>query len=254
MASSILVREFLSRVSTALLDMAPQFERWSESELVGAINDGQRAIAKYLPYSCSQVVIFKLTPGARQSIEYISGSRVYPAGTEIYGSMLLSLNSNRGSTGADEGVSIRAVSVETLDSTNPSWRSKTSDTIKHYTFDPRTPKHFNVYPAPSGDVYVEGSMLCNPTPIVISSPGQFAVGGSSATKLSIDDTFSDDLFNYVLARSNMKEAEFSGNANLAATYTAMFVNSINAQASAMTGQNPNLQTLPFTPEAPAAAQ
>lgn len=254
MASSILVRDFLGRVSTALLDLAPQFERWSESELVGAVNDGQRAIAKYLPHSSSRVIVAKLVSGSRQAIDYIPASRVYQGSGDVYGVSLLSLNCNRGSDGATEGGSIRSISAETMDSTDPLWRSKTGSSIKSYSYDPRTPKHFNVSPAVTGNVYVEMSILSNPTPVVVTSAGQFAMSGSSGVKLSIDDTYSDDLLHYVLARANMKEAEFSGNANLAASYTTLFVNSINAQATAMTGQNPNLQTLPFSPTAPAAAQ
>lgn len=254
MASSILVRDFLGRISTALLDLSPQFERWSESELVGAINDGQRAIAKYLPHSCAQVATIKLVPGSRQSIELIPSSRIVPPAQDLYGTMLLSINCNKGELGTEEGASVKQISVETLDATDPLWRSRSGSFIKQYTYDPRTPKHFNVYPAAGASTHVEISLLANPTQIVISSPGEYATGGSGASRLSIDDTYSDDLMHYVLARANMKEAEFSGNANLAASYTSLFINSINAQALAMTGQNPNLQTLPFSPEVPAAAQ
>ena len=49
----MLVREVLRRVCTLLTDVSPQFVRWSEGELVDWVNDGQLAIARYLPTAAS---------------------------------------------------------------------------------------------------------------------------------------------------------------------------------------------------------
>lgn len=254
MASSILVRDFLKDVSTALLDLSPQFERWTEAELVSAVNDGQRAIAKFLPHSCSRVDVVKLAPGVRQSIEFIPSSRVYAGSGDIYGAQLLGVNCDMGPTGATPGDAIRIVAVDVLDASTPSWRTKTGTKVRQYTYDPRVPKVFNVSPgvASAANVWVEVSLLANPTPLSTAG-GIFGMAGSSPIKLSIDDQYIDDLRHYVLARANLKEAEYGGNANMAATYTTLFVNSINAQAQAVSGQNPNLQTLPFAPNSPATA-
>jgi hypothetical protein len=56
-----------------------------------------------------------------------------------------------------------------------------------------------------------------------------------------------------MARAFMKDAEWAANPQMAQSYTSMFVGSVNAQAAALTGANPNLQSLPFNPNVPKRA-
>ena len=72
MASTVLVRDLIRRVSVLLQDTAPQFERWPEQELVDWLNDAQVAITKFLPAACARVDAIRLKPGTRQSIETIA--------------------------------------------------------------------------------------------------------------------------------------------------------------------------------------
>ncbi len=257
MASSVLVRDFLRRVSTQLLDMGPQFERWSETELVDATNDGQLVLAKYMPHTCSRIDAIKLATGTRQYIGMVPAASIRTSdgspAADVYGAMLQGVHRYMGTDGATPGNAMRIADKETLDEVTPNWHAKTG-IPKQFTFDPRNPKHFYVSPGvKAGDsVWVEVSYLADPIKLP-NTGGLYGAGGSNTTLLSIDDRNVDDLFYYVMARANLKDAEYGGNAALASTYTNLFIGSVNAQVAALTGVNPNLKTLPLNPAAPASA-
>jgi len=255
MASSILVKDVLYRVSAQLHDISPQFTRWTQRELVSWLNDGQKAIAKYLPSSCSRVDAVKLVPGTKQSIESIASNSIIPgdgsAPSLVMGHYLQSVIRNMGSAGNTPGRAIRIADREILDVNSPDWHSETSTTISQFIFDPRTPKVFYVSPGVPATpaVWVEISFLANP--VEISTTGSYGMDGNDTTKISVDDKYVDDLVNYILARAYMKDAEFATNGAQAAAHSQLFVSSINAQVAALTGVNPNLRSLPMNPNVPA---
>lgn len=256
MASTILVRELIGRVSDALTDTNPQFTRWSEAVLIGWFNEAQLVIAKYLPHSCSRVDTIRLRPGTRQSIETIAAADMIPGdggpALALNGNALLGLSRNMGQDGATPGRAIRIVDRDVLDASQPDWHSaRAAAVVRQYTFDPRTPKVFYVTPPVTADVpvWAEASFLADPPmiPVGAAQPG-------STVRISVDDKNSDDAFNYVMARSQMKDAEVEGNASLANVYVGLFTASINAQATTLTGVNPNLTALPLNPSMPVTAR
>lgn len=261
MAATTLVRELLWRVSSQLLDTSPQFKRWGETELVFWLNDAQRAIAKFLPWSCARVDAVKLVAGTRQSIETILAANVIPGDgsspANVNGRVLQDVIRNMGADGATPGTSIRLLRREDLDTNRTDWHTAAGAPISGYVFDPRTPKVFYVYPpVPSATAqWVELSYLAHPKDITAAAPGNslYSESGGNATTISVDDIYVDDIANYITARAHMKDAEAAGNNLMAAYYTQQFVSSINAQAAALTGVNPNLQSLPFAPQLPATA-
>jgi hypothetical protein len=256
---TILVKQALQRVSTLLQDINPQWVRWPESELVNWLNDAQAAIAKYLPSSCSRMDAFKLAGGTRQYIGSIPQANLIPGDgvaltAPVLGNALLDVLCNMGSAGTTEGIAIRPVERDVLDSQNPNWRSSSvaNGTVRQYTYDPETPRFFHVSPpVPVGaNVWVLMSYLAQPVLIPnTGTPGSelYSYGGNNTTPISVADEYIDDLVNYVVARANMKAVQWSDN-NKAVAFTNMFTSSINAKAAALTGVNPNLKTLPFAPE------
>ena len=66
------------------------------------------------------------------------------------------------------------------------------------------------------------------------------MNGTDTTLVSIDEQNTDDLTNYILARAYAKDSE-SSNVAMSSMYGQQFVSSINAQAAAITGVNPNLR-------------
>lgn len=260
MASSILVRDVLEQVSRHLTDFAPQFEGWTQVELLSYLNDGQRAIAKYLPSSCSRIDSIRLAPGTRQTVATILAADIIPgdgsSAADVHGNAVLSVSHLMGADGATPGRALRIVDRDVLDASQPGWHvvaASATATPTQYTFDPRNPKTFYVCPGVPSAValWAEVSYLADPVAI---PDGNYAATGGSTVKLSIDDKYADDLINYLMARAYMKESEFAANANLSASHTNLFTSSINAQATALTGVNPNLTTLPMSPSVPAAAR
>ena len=242
-----LVRDVLYRVSDALQDLNPQFKRWSQLALVTYLNDGQRAIAKYVVPSCSRIDAVKLEPGTKQSLAFIPAARTIPGDgsdpADIRGNGLMAVVRNLGTDGQTVGNAVRLVDAKSLDTFQPDWHTKTGKVVTGYAYDPRTPKTFYVTPgAPVGtDVWVELSFIADPAEVATN--GSYGYQGSDTTTISVDDKFVDDLVNYILARAYSRESE-NGNQALASQYGAQFISSINAQATALVGANPNLQTLP----------
>jgi hypothetical protein len=260
--NSAKVKDILFRVCTQLQDISPQFRSWTERELVDWLNDGQKAIAKYIPFACSRVDAVKLNPGTRQSIDMIDADNLLPGdGTTaitVYGNFLNDVVRNMGTDGMTPGRVIQVVSREMLDYSNPDWHTApATGRVDEYTFDIRTPKVFYVSP-PVGTtpVWVEISFMADPDVIPNTGTPQaplYGMDGDSEAAITIDDKYIDDLVNYVLARAQFKDADYAMAPGSAASYMQLFVSSINSQVQAITGNNPNLKTLPFTPQLPAAA-
>jgi hypothetical protein len=251
MSANTLVRDVLFRVSDALQDLKPQFKRWTQASLVTYLNDGQRAIAKYVPPSCSRVDAVKLVPGTKQSLALIPAASVIPGdgsdAIDVSGNGLLSVVRNLGADGLTVGNAIRIVDHDILDLYSPGWHKETGAEVSGFVYDPRTPKIYYVTPgAPATtDVWVELSYLADPADI--SSSGDYGYQGTNGAVISVDNKFTDDLVNYILARAYGKDGENASNQALSTTYGQMFVSSINAQATALTGVNPNLHSLPANP-------
>ncbi len=255
-----LVRDLLFRASSQLNDLSPQFTRWKQRELVDACNDGQRAIAKYIPSSSARVDAVKLVAGSKQSIELILAASIIPgngaAAANVNGTYFQTAIRNMGANGATPGNVVRVIDREVLDTGTPDWHVPPTGTyagVRGVVFDPRFPKIFYVWPAvPAGTTWwLEQSMLADPVLVPHAAEDTYVWTGSDATATSIDDKYVDDLLNYIMARAFMKDAEWAANPAMAQNYTSLFVGSINVQVAALTGVNPNLQSLPFNPNVPA---
>jgi hypothetical protein len=255
-----LVKDVFYRASSQLNDLSPQFTRWKQRELVDACNDGQRALAKYIPSSSARVDAVKLSVGSKQSIERILSANIIPgdgsAAADVNGTYFQTAIRNMGANGLTPGSVIRVIDREILDTGTPDWHVPVAGVYagaRGVIFDPRFPKVFYVWPAvPAGTTWwLEQSMLADPVLIPHAAENTYAWEGVSTTTISIDDKYVDDLLNYIMARAFMKDAEWAANPAMSQNYTTLFVGSINAQVTAVTGVNPNLQSLPFNPNVPA---
>ncbi len=255
-----LVRDLFHRLSSQLNDLSPQFTRWKQREFVDAANDGQRAIAKYIPSSSARVDSVRLAAGSKQSIERILSANIIPGDgsspADVAGTFLQTAIRNMGVNGLTPGRVIRVIDREVLDATSPDWHVAVSGTyegVRGIVFDPRFPKVYYAWPAvPAGTTWwIEQSILADPVLIPHAAEATYVWDGSNTATISIDDKYVDDLVNYIMARAFMKDAEWAANPAMAQSYTSLFVGSINAQVTALTGVNPNLQSLPFNPNVPA---
>lgn len=254
--ATITVRETIERVSILLQDISPQYQRWPERELVDWLNDAHTAIVKFLPAACSRVDALKLQAGTLQSIENIQAANCKPGdgstpSVAILGNALLDVICNMGTDGATPGKAIRLVDRKTMDGQNPMWHTQVGTVVNSYVYDPGTPRYFYVTPGVQSGQNVWARVSYTAQPIKIpntGSPGAeiYLASGTSTTLISISDEYIDDLVNYVVARANMKDVEYS-DANKATVFSGLFLSSLNSKVTALTGTNPNLTRLPFAP-------
>lgn len=261
MARTTLVRDFLWRVSGLLVDDDPQFAVWGEQELVSATQDGIRAIAKYLPRAFSQRDTLKLAPGALQSIAVIAEANCKPGdgrtlSGDLHGAQLLTPDCNMGVDGETPGRAIRISNRADFDAARPNWRDEADPggVVKFVFYDPQTPTYFEVFPpvrASGGEVWIRTAYVEQPA--TIPNDGDlYANDGDSSEVLPIDDTYIDDLMNYVLARAHQKE-HAQAKPQMVSLHTGLFTASLNALVLAAYGYNPNLKRLPFAPQPMGAA-
>lgn len=261
MGSSTLVREWLRGVSTTLVDISPQFSRYTEVELIRYANYGQMAIAKYLPQAGSGQDAIKLKPGTKQDLTKVLAADIKPGdgstAADTYGIALLDVPRNMGSDGLTPGRVIRVVDRYTLDMNAPDWHSSTGAAVREYLHDPAMPCVFYVYPGvPVGGLWVDVAWMKEPRRIPAGGePGGYAYAwdGTSTVTLGIDDQFAPELHDYVCALALMKGSKNTQNLPKAGVHANAFINSINVLAQRLNGVNPNLRELPFAADIPQAA-
>ena len=261
MASTLLVKDVLWRVSVLLQDTVPQFQRWPEAELIYWLNDAQDAIAKYLPSECSMLGALKLRAGTLQAVDTVAAVDFKPSigpvpVVPINGNRFVAPFRNMGAEGLTAGRAVRMVDRDILDGQDPDWHTRTGARIDSVMFDETTPRVFWVSPGVTGVLWMQIAFLAQPTRIPAGgAPAAevYKIEGTSPATISISDTNLDEIVDYMIARANMKETTYS-DANKVTIHTQRFLGSINARAMAATGVNPNLRLLPgITPESHRAA-
>lgn len=261
MAATVLVKEFLRGVCTTLVDISPQYSRFTEVELVRYLNFGQLAIAKYLPQSCAGQDAIKLVPGTKQDITKVLAGNIKPGdgstAADTYGIALLDVPRNMGADGLTPGRVIRISDRYTLDMNDPDWHASSGNAVKEYLTDPKMPCVFYVYPGvPAGGLWVDVSWMKEPRRVPAGgepSAYVYAWEGGSTAILGIDDQYAPELHDYVVALALMKGSKNTQNLAKAGVHANAFINSINVLAQRLNGVNPNLRELPFAAEIPQAA-
>lgn len=248
MASTVLVKEVLWRASVLAGDTAPQFQRFPQNESVRWLIDGEIAICKYLPSAATRTDAIKLVAGTKQSIDLLAVASVVPGdGTSLtaplYGIQLLDVIRNMGSDGATPGKTITKMNRRGLDDFDEDWHTKTGAYVVNFSVDERWPTGFYVVPAVTGTQWVEALYSCLPKVVPNTGAEDYTLAGTDSNTITISDKNVDDLVNYMLARMQLKDSKF-GEATKTQLYAKWFTDSINAQATILTGINPNLAHLP----------
>lgn len=222
---TITAKYIIDKASVQLLD--PTNARWTRSELLGWVNDGQRQIIIITPSATNKVATKKLDAGTRQTI---------PSD----GWALLELIRYMGPDGTKPGRAIRVTSRELIDSFNPDWHSECQTIMpKHYVFDQQDQTVFYVYPPNTGKGYVQ--LNYSPVPVDLTTENDTIV---------ISDMFQTALLDYVLYRANSKDAEYAPGLQLAQGYLQTFMASMGVKSTAETTNSPNQQFAPKNPDNP----
>lgn len=257
--ANLLVRDLLRRCSSTLSDTRPQFARHPEVDMVLAARNGVRALCKYMPHVCARTDAIKLLPGTQQRIDLVPAARVKPGdgspARDMWCVQLLDMPRNRGADGVTAGRVITVADRQRLDSFYPDWHASTGPTVQHYTYNPQQPRDAYVYPGVAGDVWVDVSWAVQPKVIPPGgAPGAeiYRYEDGNDQEVGLDDLYEDELWNYVVAYRLLSD---KGQASMsrAMLHAQAFTGAINTTMEQLTGNNPNLKTLPFAPEVPGAS-
>jgi hypothetical protein len=229
---AVSVQSVIDRVQTTLQDTTGV--RWPVvGELVLWINDAQREIALLKPDASARNTTITLDTGTKQEIPS-DGNR-----------LLRVVRNMSAATNGTGKRSVRLVQREVLDAQTPDWHDPTvtgdashTNLVKHYVYDEQNPRNFYVYPGVSGSAYIE---------IIYSANPEIVTQGDS---LGIPDIYANAVMNYVLYMAYMKDADYAGNNQRAASHFQIFTTSITGkgQVDALTTPNldggPRMTTLP----------
>lgn len=201
--------------------------RWATNELVRYLNDGQRAVVTERPDAMVTNAAKTLVAGTKQSI---------PTG----GAKLMDVVRNTVSKKA-----VRLTNREILDSQNPNWHAQTGalDVI-HYTFDPRDPTTFYVYPPALDTSSVD--LVYSAYPADVAEPADGALYTAVTGNISVPDIFGNALQDYILFRAYSKDSEYAGNAARATAHYAAFANTLGIEIKATVAAQPTSAGNPNT--------
>lgn len=204
------VSDIIVRAGRTLADAT--HVRWTEAEIIDHINDGQRQIVLLKPNANSRTETFRLAAGTKQAL---------PAG----GIALLRVLRNMGGDGLTPGTAVFPTIRSAMDAETPDWHTKVGSEIQHFIYDYKTDKRtFYVYPASAGN-YVELTYSAAPAEVT-----------STSSELDLDDTYINEVLNWVLHRCFAKDTEYAGNAQRAAEFLGAFYRGLelSAQVEALT--------------------
>lgn len=251
------VRTLIESVASTLQDASPLYARWTEADYIRYFGFGELALAKYLPHLSTRTDTVKLRAGTRQDFATVLAADIKPgtgAAADVRGIALRRLVRNMGADGLTPGKAIAGpVDRYTKDVLEPDWHTETAAVVREFVFDREAPLQAYVSPGVTGTVWAEIQWMVMPPalPAAGAPNAEVYVAGQAQadTLLWCPDTFVEDLHNYAVAVALLKGSKNTLNLPKAQQHANWFVQSINAQAQAITGVSPNLAALPFLAEA-----
>lgn len=196
--------------------------RWPVSELVRYLNDGQREVVLYRPDATIKSATVACVAGAKQSLP-------------TDGAKLIDVIRNSASAGTNKAV--RMVAREVLDAQIPNWYGLTGELdVVHFTYDPRDPKTFFVYPPALTTTRVDITYSAFPTDV--SEPAAGSTYDDVSGNLDLPDIYGNVVTDYILYRAYSKDSEYAGNAQRAQAHYGAFANALNIEVQGTTGVAP----------------
>ena len=196
--------------------------RWPIAELVRYLNDGQREVILYRPDASIKNATVTCVVGPKQSL---------PAD----GAKLIDILRNS-ATGSNNS-SVRLVPREILDTQIPNWYSITGNiSTVHYTYDPRDPKVFFVYPPALVTTKVDITYSAYPTDV--TEPAAGADYTDVTGNIDLPDIYGNIVLDYILYRAYTKDSEYAGNAQRAQAHYQALGNALGVEMQGLVGVTP----------------
>ncbi len=202
---TILASELITKVRTLVQD--PSAIRWSDSELLGWINDGQREIATIRSDASTKYSSARLVAGTLQSMPSDAIE-------------LIDIPRNMGTDGATPGYPVRKVERSFLDENIPTWHTDAASNVtRHFAYDTKALRNYWVYPPSDGTGYL--NLLYSFSPVDLPN---------TASVIGVDDIYHNALMFYVLSMAWAKNADDPGDTQRSATARQSFENSLAAKS------------------------
>ena len=213
---TILASKIIENAQIVLLDKSGV--RWSPAELLGYLNEGQRAL---VGYKSNAYVVSRSVQLVAGTIQSIPDDAV----------QLFDIVRNMGANGGTPGRAIRIAKREMLDAQVPNWHAATpSAEVRHYLYAEASPRQFMVYP-PQPTVspnYVYMTFGALPPAVALSEP------------IRVDDIYEMPLLDFVLYRAWMKDTEFNADGNRSAAHMQAFIAALTGKGRNEAGASPNV--------------
>ena len=185
---AIPVSEILGKVSTVLNDS--DFVRWTETELIGWINDAAVEVVIRRPHANTVIKALTLVDGPLQTIPS-DGIQFIEVGSTA------------------EGYVVGRIDRKLLDYQMPGWRIAKPGRTKHYMFENKSPLLFAVYPpAIAGAVL---GIVYSARPEIVSRPED---------SVALGYEYLSPIVSFVLYRALSKDSEFASGQLAVAHYQA----------------------------------
>ena len=194
--STVKVTDIIRRVEDVLQDTNI---RWPRTELQNWMNESYLAITLARPDANAKTGSFTCVAGTRQVL------------TAEFPSSLRLLDVTRNLATNSGYKVIRLVARSVLDDQRPAWHAETGTTaIQHFTFDPRQPKEFFVYPPATTAAEIEVVYTDSPGATTLTE-AQLDPAGSDTTVILLDDIYMSPMIDWILYRAYSKDAEYGAN-------------------------------------------
>ena len=248
---AIKARSIIQRVVETLQD--PTSIRWPLPELVRYMNDGQREIKLHRPDSFRKTGEIKLKAGSRQDLPagnaasgtagtagYIAAVPAADKLIEIWHNKNPPGSGNGGYDLAKTGRAVQLVDRRILDDQTPGWHGlPLVKEVLHYTYDPRVPTEFFVFPPVSADHILIGAYSVNPTDVDEPANGSLFTAIPDTTMLALIDSLTNCLQDYILYRAYTKDSEYAGNGTRAQAHYNSFANALGLELKGTLGSMPS---------------
>ncbi len=198
------VKDVLSRVELLLED--EDHDIWTPEELLIWLNDAVLSLTNKKPDAYIKTSVITLVEGTYQSL---------PEDSTILVRITRDLGTHRSITG---------IPFDILDDQMPDWRAPVmSKTVKHYAYDDKDRKHFEVYPSVIAGVRIEARYGAVPSEV-----------SKETDELPLGKDFINVLVDWVLYRCWSKDDE-SGDVKKATMHYQAFMDALGIKDSSEKG-------------------
>lgn len=225
--ATIKVIDVISRVEAILQDTNV---RWPRVELQKWLNESYLSIVLLRPDANAVCATFTCAAGTKQELTASSGG--FPSALRL-------LDITRNMLSSSDKKVVRVVARSVLDDQRPSWHAETqSANIQHYTYDPRNPKQFYVYPPATSTAELEVIYADAPGSHSLSE-AQLHPDTGSTEVIKLDNTYLSPITDWILYRAYSKDAEYGANEQRAASSFQTFNAAIGTKTQVDAAVTPN---------------